>query len=119
MKLVHKEFNFVFHFKENTRSLLVIEQPGIFFKLVRELTASDYDEESGFILSENDEVLKKKDKLACIVDPLALSLNERKLLNKLGELLKREILSTELLVEGNQIISDLESYIIRIIQRMD
>lgn len=119
MKLVHKEFNFVFHFKENTRSLLVIEQPGIFFKLVRELTASDYDEESGFILSENDEVLKKKDKLACIVDPLALSLNERKLLSKLGELLKREILSTELLVEGNQIISDLESYIIRIIQRMD
>ncbi|MXP76349.1 type II-A CRISPR-associated protein Csn2 [Lachnospiraceae bacterium WCA-9-b2] len=119
MKLVHKDFHFVFHFKENTRSLLVIEQPRIFLRLVSELTASDCEEESGFVLSENDEVLKKKDKLACIVNPLAISLNERKLLSKLGELLKKEILSTELLVEGNRIISDLESYVINIVQGME
>ena len=119
MKLVHKDFHFVFHFKENTRSLLVIEQPRIFLRLVSELTASDCEEESGFVLSENDEVLKKKDKLACIVNPLAISLNERKLLSKLGELLKKEILSTELLIEGNRIISDLESYVINIVQGVE
>lgn len=119
MKLVHKDFNFVFHFEENTRSLLVVEQPAIFLRVVRELTTSDYDDESGFVLSENGEVLKKKDKLVCIVNPLALTLNERKLLNKLGEMLKKEILSTELLVEGNRIVSNLESYVMNIVQNME
>lgn len=87
--------------------------------MVRELTTSDYDDESGFVLSENGEVLKKKDKLVCIVNPLALTLNERKLLNKLGEMLKKEILSTELLVEGNRIVSNLESYVMNIVQNME
>lgn len=119
MKLVHKDFNFIFDFKENTRSLLVVEQPTIFLRVVRELSTKGYEEESGFVLSENNEVLKKKDKLACIINPLAISLNERKILNKLAEKLKKEILSTELLVEGNQIISALESYVINIVQNME
>lgn len=119
MKLVHKDFNFVFEFKENTRSLLVVEQPALFLRMVRELTASDNEEEVGFVLSEDGEVLKKRDKLVCIVNPLAISLNERKLLSKLGNVLKKEIMSTDLLVKGNQIISDVESYVIHIVQNME
>lgn len=119
MKLIHKDFNFAFHFKENTRSLLVVEQPSIFSKFVRELAAYDYEEDSGFVLSEHNEILKTKDKLVCIINPLSISLNERKLLCKLGEMLKKEILSTELLVEGNQILSDLENYMLNVVRSME
>ncbi len=119
MKLLHKDFNFVFHFKENKSNLLVVEQPAIFLKLVRELTEYGNEEESGFILSENDEILKKKDKLVCVINPLSISLNERKLLSRLGEMLKREILSTELLIEGNQILSILENYMLNVVRSME
>lgn len=119
MKLLHKDFNFVFHFKENKSNLLVVEQPAIFLKLVRELTEYGNEEESGFVLSENDEILKKKDKLVCVINPLSISLNERKLLSRLGEMLKREILSTELLIEGNQILSILENYMLNVVRSME
>lgn len=118
MKLAHKDFNFVFQFKENMRSLLVVEHPAIFLKLISEMSLFD-NEETRLVLSEDDMLLKIKDQLACIIDPLSITVNERKLLNKLGEILKREILSSELLIEGNQIISDLENYILHVIQSMD
>lgn len=118
MKLAHKDFNFVFQFKENERSLLVVEHPAIFLNLIREMAFNDY-EETRLVLSEDDTLLKIKDQLACIIDPLSITVNERKLLNKLGEILKKEILSSDLLIEGNQIISDLENYVLHIIQSMD
>ena len=119
MKLLHKDFNFVFHFKENKSNLLVVEQPAIFLKFVSELTECENEDESGFVLSENDEILKKKDKLVCVINPLSISLNERILLSKLGEMLKREILSTELLIEGNQILSILENYMLNVVHSME
>lgn len=119
MKLIHKDFDFVFHFDENVRSLLVVEDPVIFLKLISEMTGNDREEYSRIVLSEDDTVLKIKDKLVCIIDPLSISLNDRKLLNKLGDMLLKEILSSELLIKGNQIVSDIENYVIQIIQCMD
>lgn len=119
MKLVHKDFKFVFEFSENVRSLLVVEQPTIFSKLVKPFFAECSEEESGFILSENEIPVKIKDQLVCVVNPLAVSLNERKLLNRLGEILKKEILSSDLLIENNQVLAALENYAIHIIQNTD
>ncbi len=118
MKLAHKDFDFVFQFKENERSLLVVEQPAIFLNLIREMAFSDH-EETRLVLSEDDTLLKIKDQLVCIIDPLSITVNERKLLSKLGEILKKEIVSSDLLIEGNQIISDLENYVLHIVQSMD
>ena len=119
MKLIHKDFDFVFHFDENVRSLLVVEDPVIFLKLISEMTGNDSEEYSRIVLSEDDTVLKIKDKLVCIIDPLSITLNDRKLLNKLGDMLLKEILSSELLIKGNQIVSAVENYVIQIIQCMD
>ena len=119
MKLIHKDFDFVFHFEENVRSLLVVENPVIFLKLISEMTGNDSEEHSRIVLSGDDTVLKIKDKLICIIDPLSITLNDRKLLNKLGDMLLKEILSSELLIKGNQIVSDIENYVFQIIQCMD
>ena len=63
MKLIHKDFDFVFHFEENVRSLLVVENPVIFLKLISEMTGNDSEEHSRIVLSGDDTVLKIKDKL--------------------------------------------------------
>lgn len=119
MKLVHKDFDFVFRFEENVRSLLVVEHPAILLKLISEMTGNESEEGSRIVLSEDDTLLKIKDKIVCIIDPLSITLNDRKLLSKLGDMLKKEILSSELLIEGNRLISDIENYVIQITQCMD
>lgn len=119
MRLLHKDFRFAFGFEENTRNLLVVECPDIFCKMVRELTSDDLVEDVRFVLSEDDVPVKKKDQLICVVNPLTVSLNERKLLGKLMDVLKKEICSTELLLESNQIIALLENYALNIIQNAD
>lgn len=119
MKLLHKDFGFVFEMKENTKSLLVVESPSVFLKLIRELYSEISEEESKFVLSEDDVPVKMKDCLNCIINPLDITLNERKLLNKLGELLKKEILFSDLLVEMNEVISVIESYALHIMQYAD
>ena len=79
MRLLHQDFRFVFEFEENTKNLLVVECPDIFCKMVRELSSDDLMEEGRFVLSEDETPVKKKDQLLCVVNPLAVSLNERKL----------------------------------------
>ncbi|MCI8428702.1 MAG: type II-A CRISPR-associated protein Csn2 [Lachnospiraceae bacterium] len=119
MRLLHQDFRFVFEFEENTKNLLVVECPDIFCKMVRELSSDDLMEEGRFVLSEDETPVKKKDQLLCVVNPLAVSLNERKLSGKLMDALKKEIGSSELLLESNQIIALLENYASNIIQNAD
>lgn len=119
MKLVHKDFKFVFEFKENTRNLLIIEQPSIFLKVIKDFLAEPSEEEVDFVLSENEVPVKIKDHLLCIINPLAISLNERRLLSKLSDILKKEILSSDLLIENNHVVSVIENYALQIIQSTD
>lgn len=119
MRLIHKNFGFSFEFEENSRNILVIEQSILFLKMVQELFSVCSEEESGFVLSENNMPINIKDSLVCVINPLAITLNERKLLSKLSELLKKEILSSDLLLENNQIIASLENYALHIIQSTD
>ncbi len=119
MRLLHQDFRFIFEFEENTRNLLIVECPHVFCKMVKELSSDDLAEEVRFVLSENEVPVKKKDHLACVVNPLAVSLNERKLLGKLMDILKKEICSSELLMESNQVIALLENYAFNIMQNSD
>ncbi len=119
MRLRHKDFKFIFEFRENGKPLLVIENPTIFSDFIKELYQPDIVGDSRFVLSENESPLVMEEHLRCIVNPLDVSLNERRLLGKLYEKLKREIMSSELLLENNNVLACLEEYAMRIIQSMD
>lgn len=119
MKLLHKELKFMFEFSENSRNMLIVENPTVFSELVGELTLPDSEGESGFVLSENEIPIKRKDGLLCIVDPFTVTLNEKRLLNKLNEVLKEEILSSDLLLEYNQTVSAIEKYALHVMQETD
>ncbi len=119
MRLLHKDYQFKLDFKENDRILFIIESPEVFRQLIQELMIGQTGEECGFVLSEENVPIKIQDNLKCIINPFELSLNERKLLSKLYELLKKEIQSTELLLENNEIYAMIENYSIHIFQQLD
>lgn len=116
MKLVHKDFDFVFDFKENKQGLLVVESPCLFCKFVEELLISD---DSKFVLSENNSVIEAKKNLTCLVDFFNVNLNERKILTKLNELIKNEVLNSELMLEGNELCAKIEILADKISNDMD
>ena len=119
MRLLHKDFKFVFEFRENERNLLIVENPKIFSNFIKELYQKDAEDASGFVLSEAETPISIRDNLCCIVNPLAVSLNERRLLGRLYDKLKKEIMSSELLLENNKVLASLEKYAVLILQNSD
>ena len=110
MKLFHKDFKFIFEFQENEKNILIIENPRVFADFISDLCLPNIVKEARFVLSENEIPIMLEDNLCCVVNPLTISLNEKKVVGKLSELLKKEILSSELLLENNKVIADLEKY---------
>ena len=119
MRLLHKEYQFMFSLKENSRNLLIVENPKIFSDFIQEILLGIEGEECNFILSQKDKLIKIQDYMNCIINPFALSINERKLINKLYDTLKKEILASELLLENNEIYSMIDKYGIHISQMSD
>lgn len=119
MRLLHKDYQFMFELSEDSKGLLVIEQPKIFREMIKELVCEEEIEDEKFILSENNQPLKLKEKMCCIINPFTLSLNEKKILNRLHEYLKKEIGVSELLLENNKIYAELEQYALKILQVAD
>ena len=110
MRLLHKDYQFVFDLNEQDMSLLVIEHPETYRSFIQEILIAEEGGDCNFVLSENDTPIKIQNNLYCIINPFTLSLNERKLLNKLYEVLKREIQSSDLLIDNNEIYSMIEKY---------
>ena len=119
MRLHHNQFRFQFEFEENRKNLLIVERPEIFSKVVWELSEEAQEEESGFVLSENDKIIKKRENLNCVINPWEISLNEKKILNRLNEILKKEIQSSDLLLESNRIYALIEEFALHLLQNID
>ena len=90
--------------------MLIIENPTIFCEMIQEIMLGIEGEDCKFILSENNRLLKIQECMRCIINPFSLSLNERKMVSKLHEVLKKEIQSSELLLECNEIYSMIDKF---------
>ncbi len=119
MRLLHKDFDFFFEFKENEQNLLVVEQPQLFCTFVRELSSENVEDTGGFILSDHDCPIRKKDNLMCVVNPLLLLFNDRRLLHGLYGILQKDISSSDLLDGYNQLVISMENYIMQVLQSSD
>lgn len=119
MRFLHKDYQFLFELSENSRGLLVVEQPKLFREMIKELVCEEEIEDERFVVSENNQPLKLKEKVCCVINPFTLSLNEKKILNRLYEYLKKEIGASELLLESNKIYAELEQYALKIFQIAD
>ena len=83
MKLVCASFGLEMELLENYVTVLVVENAGYLTEIVSSLKKQSDGEEGIFVLVENDKIEKIDKKLALVIDPFSISVNERKIINKL------------------------------------
>lgn len=83
MKLVCASFGLEMELLENYVTVLVVENAGYLTEIVSSLKKQSEGEEGIFVLAENDKIEKIDKKLALVIDPFSISVNERKIINKL------------------------------------
>lgn len=88
MKLLHKEYGLYIDFEDNKEQVLVIEEPGTFSELVSGIYQQIQGDEGVFILSSDNEKISMQKNVEIILNPVALEMNNRKIVNKLYEELK-------------------------------
>lgn len=89
MILVHKEIFAKVMFEENKVSVLAVENPKLFAKLVIDFYNQTNGGEGGFLLSTDDyEILNINKKIEFIPQPAIININDKRLINKLYSSLK-------------------------------
>ena len=83
MKLLYPEYSIALELCENEVSVIVIENPEIFARLVNELLLQNSGQEGGFILSEVDKIKSISKETQVIINPFSLDCNEKRILQKL------------------------------------
>ena len=107
MKIAHIDYQFIIELNENDKFLLIVENPKAFRNIICDTNIESG--ESPIIFSENSNIIDIGE-IECIIDIFNLSLNNRKALNKLYDFLKKEISSTELLLQNNEIYNIMCAY---------
>lgn len=119
MRIVHKDYNFVYELNENDRGILIVESAILFRNIIDELKRSIVDKEDIFVFSEDNKIIKAWDKINLIINPIDVEINAKKVLSKLYEKIKDEVNLTELLVENNIICQKIEEYLLKVIDNID
>lgn len=110
MKLVHPDLGFQIQFGQGNVCELVIESPGSFAKYVQELLRQTEGEEGDFVLSEGDKEYPLSKYAELIVNPLAVDINDKKILNKLYHELAERSVEDEMYLLTQKVMADLQSY---------
>ena len=110
MKLVHAEYGIKIELTENQIPVLVIESPEKFSELIQELYLSKQGGEGKFLLSEADKLLNMGKLLELVVNPFAIDVNEKRIVQKLYQEIESQV-QEQLVLETAEIHSKLISYL--------
>lgn len=104
MKLVHAEYGIEIELKENQISVLVVESPEKLSELIQELYLSKQGGEGKFLLSEADKLLNMGKFLELVVNPFAIDVNEKRIVQKLYQEIESQV-QEQLVLETAEIHS--------------
>lgn len=110
MKLLHKEYGFEIDVFENSISVLIIENAVAYAKIINDLWKQSNGDEGGFSLLEDDKMRNIAKDVECIINPFALSCNNKKIITKLYQELK-DIALDKMQQETIDLNANLVSYI--------
>ena len=110
MKLVHTEYGIEIELKENQISVLVVELSEKLSELIQELYLSRQGGEGKFLLSEADKLLNMGKFLELVVNPFAIDVNEKRIVQKLYQEIESQV-QEQLVLETAEIHSRLISYL--------
>lgn len=111
MKLAHVELNKPIEIEPAYPCEWVIESPKLFTKYIQELLKQNGGEDGNFVFSQDDKIVDFSKKGEIILNPFAVDINERKIINKLYTQLT-ELAYTELFyTQTQEIIQQIHQYI--------
>lgn len=119
MKLVYPDYKYHIDFIENTVNIMIIENQVEFRRLVQELGAQSNGEDGRFVLSDNDKTLKISDNVVMIIDPFSISVNNKKILDKIYSKMLTEIETSELYLCKDKINFKLIELLEEVVQKVD
>ena len=88
MKLVEREYGIEVDIKENIVSIIVLEDVKLRLPLINELFSQTSGKEGNWLLFENDKSFDLGKKVELILEPLTLTLNNKKVKTKLYQDIK-------------------------------
>lgn len=110
MKLVYPEYQLEVSLRENQITILTIENPRAYARVLSDLWNQTQGAEGGFILSECEKILSISRELECIFNPFALDCNDKKVIHKLYQELKEQA-EENLLLETTEINREIILYL--------
>lgn len=119
MKLVYPEYKYQIIFDEDIINVVIIENQKEFTHLLEELLQQCGGKEGRFVLSEDDKILKISTDIQCIVNPMIMELNTKKIIDKIYEQLKETVQTTEMYLEVKKLYGMMMEFIQRTIDQYD
>ena len=119
MKLVHPNFLFQIIFEENKINNIIIESPKIFEEFIGELYEQYNGNQGRWVLSERSTPIEIKKYCELIFNPFSLDINNKKILGKLYDELKKNVTNTELYIRWNEVYPYLAETIDVLIEDFD
>lgn len=118
MKFVHSDYERKIELNENQIVVCVIESPAYFQKIIQELLCQCSGEEGKFVLSDGDKILKLNKTMEVIINPYAITVNQRKVLNKVYSDIAQVALQSNYYIRTQNCFSVLEQYFSELEQEM-
>ena len=118
MKIAKEQFECPIEFEENKVSVLVLENPGEFTNIVGEFKEQLSDNDYGWILSDNGEILPFSKNIELIIDPFGTELNQKKILTKLYSVMERDVMQSEFMNKWRMLYSEMLSLVANIMDDM-
>lgn len=110
MKLVHPHMEGKIVLEAWESCEWIIESPELFSSVIQELLHQTDGDDGRFVLSENEKELPFPKNVEVIANPLAVDINERKILGKLYGELEKTALGEELYLETQEIAEKFYQY---------
>lgn len=117
MKIVYQKLGLELELNENQVQLLIIENEKIFAEIIEQFLKFEENEETELIISEKDKVLQFHKIGQVVVNPFGLSVNERKIIQKLYSEMERYV-QEDWVVETAELHGQIVNYIETIIQKI-
>lgn len=114
MKFIHYNLASTLIDDKNNFCEWIIESPILFSKYVLEVHNQTYGAEGNFVLSESDKEIDISKNIEVILDPFAINLNDKKIINKLYAELSQKVYEEENFLYTQEILSDLQKYFITV-----
>lgn len=111
MKLVYPTLQTPIMLSNDCLNSVIIEEPGFFYEMVKDLKQQWEGMDGRAVLSENDEPLEIRKNLELVIDCIDFEINHKTLLTKVLSALERVGRSEDYIEKTQQLLAEIERYI--------